>query len=382
MFKKNSSFVFRPFNPKVVDIEQAKDYLGQLRTAIGKILRHEGSSLGFTALYECVVCFLPHYPVFHNTRSAHSHIFLFTQICISLAYKMTLYKHSEMLYEGVVETVRSHLEARAEELRDVANESLLSRLKELWDSHLREMRMVRDILMYMDNRCMSQQPRKSTIWDMSLGLFRDTVLRHVGVRKRVTDLLLAAFGEARLGQSCIAMDTGLLASVVLMLVDLGVGTLGVYVEEFETPFLEEAATLAASRSAEFFPANSVPEYIAWVERTLECERGCVTRAAHPSTLPKLSAVLERVLVGEAAASLVNAEGSGLWGLLERGDAASLRTLARMHALFSLYREPLPWTDFSGKVRSLPPLGIMRESFKGYIESTGGRLLWGGGDPLG
>ena len=54
MQKKNNSFVLKPFNPKVVDKEQAKEYLLQLRSAIEKILRHESSSLGFTALYEYV----------------------------------------------------------------------------------------------------------------------------------------------------------------------------------------------------------------------------------------------------------------------------------------------------------------------------------------
>jgi cullin 3 len=61
-----------------------------------------------------------------------------------------LHKHGELLYNGVVETVRHHLSKMADEVRRAADEQLLARLREAWDTHQREMRNVRDILMYMD----------------------------------------------------------------------------------------------------------------------------------------------------------------------------------------------------------------------------------------
>ena len=58
-----------------------------------------------------------------------------------------LHKHGELLYTGVVETVRFHLQKMADEVRKSADELLLQRLRDAWETHQREMRNVRDILM-------------------------------------------------------------------------------------------------------------------------------------------------------------------------------------------------------------------------------------------
>jgi len=90
-----------------------------LRAAIERIHRREVGELSFEELYR------------------HS-------------YHLVLHKHGELLYNGVVETVRHHLSKMADEVRRAADEQLLARLREAWDTHQREMRNVRDILMYMD----------------------------------------------------------------------------------------------------------------------------------------------------------------------------------------------------------------------------------------
>ena len=72
-----------------------------------------------------------------------------------------LHKHGELLYNGVVEAVRHHLAKMADEVRRSADELLLLRLREAWDVHQREMRNVRDILMYMD-RCVREAGRCPT----------------------------------------------------------------------------------------------------------------------------------------------------------------------------------------------------------------------------
>ena len=90
-----------------------------LRAAIERIHRREVGELSFEELYR------------------HS-------------YHLVLHKHGELLYNGVVEAVRYHLAKMADEVRRAADEQLLARLREAWDTHQREMRNVRDILMYMD----------------------------------------------------------------------------------------------------------------------------------------------------------------------------------------------------------------------------------------
>jgi cullin 3 len=275
----------------------------------------------------------------------------------------------------------------------------------VWQAHVKEMKLVRDILMYMDRTYVGNS-RKLPIYDMGLLVFRDCVLRAPGLRARVTQQLLSLYGDSRAVVEGRAVDGaddgGLLAASLSMLVELGVGSLAVYVEDFEGAFLEESTARLQAASAAFIAEHSCSEYLAWAERALAVERACCNRAAHASTAPKLAALLERVLVGDHAVAVVESEGSGLGALLSRGDKEALTHVARMYRLLSLYRVPVLWAERGeagggggaaaaeggaeggggggsgvapGRApRMLPPLTIMREAFKAYVVSRGRDFL--------
>jgi prepilin-type processing-associated H-X9-DG protein len=69
---------------------------------------------------------------------------------LRFAYQLVLHKHGELLYTGVTETIRKHLSPKAADVACAAEDALLPRLRDLWDAHVREMRLIRDVLMYMD----------------------------------------------------------------------------------------------------------------------------------------------------------------------------------------------------------------------------------------
>jgi cullin 3 len=106
-----------------------------------------------------------------------------------MSYQLVLHKHGDMLYEGVVETIRAHLTGRAESLRGVPDDTLLQRVKEVWEAHGREMSLVRDILMYMDKTFCSLQ-KKTPVYAMGVLQFRDRVVRHATIKARLQHALL------------------------------------------------------------------------------------------------------------------------------------------------------------------------------------------------
>ena len=155
------------------------------------------------------------------------------------------------------------------------------------------------------------------IYDMGTCVLRDVVLRHPGIRSRVQRQLLAVFGNASTcagggggassasaaasgGDSVTAPDISLVRAMLSMLVDLGCGSLSVYVEDFEVSFCEQVTSRLVSEAAHYLAHNAVPEYIAFAENTMEGERARAARTVHPTTLPKLTALMERTLIAEHA----------------------------------------------------------------------------------
>jgi cullin 3 len=202
------------------------------------------------------------------------------------------------------------------------------------------MRDVRDILMYMD-RTYVPQSRKAHIYEQGTILFRTVVARNPDIKGRMLRLLLTAIEDGRRGRQ---IDNQLLRSVLGMLIDLGVSSTICYVEDFETRYLLDSNHFFQTESALLLETSTVPEYLRRTEVRLaqEIDRGI--SILHPSTLPRLKSLLERTMISEHAADLLELEGSGFISMLERD---SKEDLARMYSLFSLCKQPIIWTQGIG-----------------------------------
>ena len=317
-----------------------------------------------------------------------------------------LHKHGELLYTGVSDTIREHLTPKVADLLAVSPDALLLRLREVWDTHVREMRLIRDVLMYMDRSFVpTQLPRRMPTNELGLVMFRDCVLRSPQLRPRITRAALEAVAGARAGAivdgSGASSSVGLLRASLSMLVELGV-----YTEEFEVPFLDASRALYAAESASVFSRGSASAYLSWVATTLESERACAAALVSPRTLTELATMLERTLIADHAVAVVEAEDGGLVSLLEASSESANASLSRMLALFGLCKEPVPWperaavpgrtsglsslaasglgadafdagedlTGPSTSVRMVLPVNVMRDAFKAHVLVCGRALL--------
>lgn len=59
------------------------------------------------------------------------------------AYNLVLQKHGDLLYEGVCDCIRGHLNQVAIEVAATANEVLLAKISKAWDDHKNTMAMVK-----------------------------------------------------------------------------------------------------------------------------------------------------------------------------------------------------------------------------------------------
>jgi len=69
------------------------------------------------------------------------------------SYNLVLHKHGELLYNGVCDTVAAHLHEERTKVCAQPDELLLAALRQTFERHVVNMRMIRDILMYMVRAC-------------------------------------------------------------------------------------------------------------------------------------------------------------------------------------------------------------------------------------
>ena len=91
------------------------------------------------------------------------------------AYNLVLNKRGDLIYQGVGDNVRKHLNASAKEIVSAPDEILLSTIRSIWVDHKITMNMVKDILMYMD-KVYCTQHKKSNVYNMAILIFREVIL--------------------------------------------------------------------------------------------------------------------------------------------------------------------------------------------------------------
>lgn len=228
------------------------------------------------------------------------------------AYTLVLQKHGERLYAGTKALVCEHMIRIRNSIVENLNNKFLSYLNSCWKDHQTAMVMIRDILMYMDRVYVGQQ-KLDSVYKMGMTVFCNLVLRHNVIREHLQKTLLDMVRRERRGE---VISRSQIRDACQMFVQLGAGSLRVYLEDFEQPFLEQSREFYRAESENFLAENtSASLYIKKVEQRIEEE---IKRAHHyldPSTEAKIVAVLEEELVSRHMETIVGMENSGLTYLL-------------------------------------------------------------------
>ena len=203
---------------------------------------------------------------------------------------MVLHRHGKALYDGLVDVVwTEHLKEVAAAIDAVRGEGFLAELERRWQDHVKSMRMIRDILMYMDRIYVPPHGLKP-VHDLGLALWRDHVVRNPGINARVRKAVLGAIEREREGER---IDQTLVRAVTSMLMDVGED---VYVQDFEEHFLVSSTEFYRVESERFLRTSDCHEYLRRSERRLDEEHTRVKEYLNARTEPRLMAVVETELL--------------------------------------------------------------------------------------
>ncbi|KAL6260573.1 hypothetical protein P5V15_008094 [Pogonomyrmex californicus] len=235
---------------------------------------------------------------------------------------MCNHKMASTLYTNLTILTESHVKANIEQFlaESMDRHIFLKKMNECWQSHCRQMIMIRSIFLYLDRTYVLQNPSISSIWDMGLHLFRLHIVLNNLVQTRTVEGLLMLIEKERQGDT---VDRTLLKSLLRMLSDLQI-----YQEAFETKFLLATERLYAAEGLRLMNEHDVPEYLAHVDKRLQEENERLLHYLDTSTKWSLIHTVEKQLLSEHITSILQ---KGLSGLLDENRISDLSLLYNLYS---------------------------------------------------
>ncbi|WJX79729.1 Cullin-1 [Trifolium repens] len=284
-----------------IDLEQGWAYMQNGITKLKRIL--EGSSEAF---------------------SSEEYMMLYTTIynmCTQkppLDYSQDLYdKYKGCFDEYIRSTVLSAV-------RDKHDEFMLRELVHRWSNHKILVRWLSRFFHYLDRYFVARRslPPLNAV---GLSSFRDLVYMEVraNARKAVIDLI----DKEREGEQ---IERSLLKNVLDIFVEIGMGEMVHYEQDFEVQMLDDTADYYKSKATIWIESDSCPDYMLKAEDCLKRERERVSHYLHASTEQKLVEKVQHELLVNRANQLLEKEHSGCRALL-RDDKVD--DLSRMYRLY-------------------------------------------------
>lgn len=126
-------------------VEQALSEWQTIRDAIVKIYAQKASTLSYEELYKT-------------------------------CYQLVLYKHGQMLYENVKKTTIEMLQPICQKLLDTSDEELLKEITSQWTLEKQVIRVIKEILLYMDKNFARKDRNLMPVQDMQTAQFKKHVV--------------------------------------------------------------------------------------------------------------------------------------------------------------------------------------------------------------
>ncbi|KAK4748496.1 hypothetical protein SAY87_015082 [Trapa incisa] len=233
-------------------------------------------------------------------------------------YSQQLYdKYKESFEEYIISTVLPSL-------REKHDEFMLRELVKRWANHKVMVRWLSRFFHYLDRYFIARRSLPP-LKEVGLTCFRDLVYQEV--HSKVRDAVISLIDQEREGEQ---IDRALLKNVLDIFVEIGMGQMVYYENDFEAAMLNDTAAYYSRKASNWILEDSCPDYMLKAEKCLNREKDRVSHYLHSSSEPKLLEKAQHELLAVYANQLLEKEHSGCHALL-RDDKAE--DLSRMFRLF-------------------------------------------------
>ncbi|KAL3517467.1 hypothetical protein ACH5RR_020056 [Cinchona calisaya] len=209
-------------------------------------------------------------------------------------------------------------------LRDKHDEFMLRELVNRWVNHKAMVRWLSRFFQYLNQYFISRRSLPA-LAEVGLTCFRNLVYQELKVKVR--DAVIALIDQEREGGQ---IDRALLKNVLDIFVEIGMGQMGYYKDDFEESMLGDTASFYSIKASNWIMEYSSPVYMLKAEECLRKEKDRVSHYLHPSSETKLLDKVQHELLVTYGNQLLENEHSGCRALL-RDDKVD--DLSRMYRLF-------------------------------------------------
>lgn len=253
-----------------------------------------------------------------------------TQIYTTV-YKMCIQKqprsYAKDLYVRVQDTLKRYLSSSSllalNGLR--GKEAMLKELGRRWNNHKLMVKWVTRTFSYID-RYYVKRNEEPTLEHAGYMCFKNEIFDVI-----VLDIRRAALNIVRRERDGEAVDRSLLKQVLSIFVEMGMGKLDVYTQEWEIPFLEDTADFYRRTSAKWAEEESFPDFMIKADACMVEEMERAAQYLNTQTQERLLQVYEREVLITHQQKMLGKENSGLVALLENNKHDDLQRLYRLYS---------------------------------------------------
>ncbi|CAJ1975981.1 unnamed protein product [Sphenostylis stenocarpa] len=257
--------------------------------------------------------------------SSEDYMMLYTTI-YNMCTQKPPHDYSQQLYDKYRESFEEYIISTVlPSLREKHDEFMLRELVKRWANHKIMVRWLSRFFHYLDRYFIARRSLPP-LHEVGLTCFRDLVYKELN--GKVRDAVISLIDQEREGEQ---IDRALLKNVLDIFVEIGMGQMDHYENDFEVAMLKDTSAYYSRKASNWILEDSCPDYMLKAEECLKREKDRVAHYLHSSSEPKLLEKVQHELLSVYANQLLEKEHSGCHALL-RDD--KVEDLSRMFRLFS------------------------------------------------
>ncbi|XP_020086882.1 cullin-1-like isoform X2 [Ananas comosus] len=257
--------------------------------------------------------------------SPEDYMMLYTTI-YNMCTQKPPHDYSQQLYDKYRESFEEYITSTVlPSLMEKHDEFMLRELVKRWSNHKVMVRWLSRFFHYLDRYFVTRRSLPP-LSEVGLTCFRDLVYQEIYFKVR--DAVISLIDQEREGEQ---VDRALLKNVLDIFVEIGLGKMDYYENDFEADMLKDTAAYYSRKASSWISEDSCPDYMLKAEECLKREKDRVSHYLHSSSEPKLLEKVQNELLSVYATQLLEKEHSGCHALLQDDKVDDL---SRMYRLFS------------------------------------------------
>ncbi|KAJ7542027.1 hypothetical protein O6H91_10G086500 [Diphasiastrum complanatum] len=219
--------------------------------------------------------------------NSEEYMMLYTTIYNMCTQKPPL-DYSQQLYDRYRDSFEVYINSMVlPALREKHDEFMLRELVNRWINHKVMVRWLSRFFNYLDRYFIARRSLPA-LREVGLQCFRDLVYQEM--KYNVKDAVITLIDREREGEQ---IDRALLKNVLGIFVEIGMGSMDAYENDFESYALQDTAAYYSRKASSWIEEDSCPDYMLKAEECLRREKERVGHYLHASSEQKLLEVLNQ-----------------------------------------------------------------------------------------